>query len=507
MEAVTDPETRQSSSPAGLAFFVPPGLLALLLLPTSPRAGILLLLWVIAAAVSLFFLDPGVVFALGVAGAVFSGFGPLIGLPISPDRPLTTLGLAALLAGAPLAVRRTRRLRWHAVHTWMLITVVAVIILGTVTDSFSVDGAIFALLDRLGVVPFIAFVFAPLFFGTERQRASLSAVVVAVGWYLGITAVLEGFGLRRLTWPGYINDPSLGLHFERARGPFLESTGMGLALLGCMIVAIVAAQTWLHRSTRMIAAAAVPVLLLGSVFTLTRAVWLAAAVSLSLGIISHARSRRWFLPIAATALISVFLALAVVPGLSEQVTERRTERVAVWDRLNSNEAAIVAFRENPIVGIGWGLFAKRSDPYLWQADNIPLTGHRIEVHNVLLSRLAEIGLAGTIPWLVTVTLGIALPIVRRPPPELEAWRRGLLMYAAAWAVMGAFGPMSTAFPNLLLWVIAGVVSAPHTSEPLDDVELRSELAASALPPGTGLALPGTIRLSALSQSARDRVRS
>ncbi len=504
MEYIDEQEIGRPSSLVAPAVLLPVMLLGLLLVPSSYRVWLLLVVGVPLAAVSALLVEPGLIFALGLAGAVFSGFGPLIGLPISPDRPLTVLGIAALFAGAPLAVQRTRGLRWHAVHTWMLLTVGAVIILGTITESFGVDVAIFALLDRLGIVPFIAFTLAPLFFGTAPQRAVLSAILVAIGWYLGITAVLEGFGLRRLTWPAYINNPSIGLHFERARGPFIESTGMGLSLLGCMIVAIVATATWRHRFTRALAGASVPVLLLGSVFTLTRAVWLAAIVALALGIISHPRTRRWFLPLMGVGVLAVFLALLIVPGLSEQVTERQTERLAVWDRLNSNQAAIEAFKENPITGIGWGLFAKRSDPYLWQSDSIPLTGHRIEVHNVLLSRLAEIGLAGTIPWLITLSLGIALPVVRRPPPELEAWRRGLLMYSAAWAVMGMFGPMSTAFPNLLLWVIAGVVAAPFTSVLLEGDESVSERSPE-VPAGVGPAVSGTVHLSAPVHASASRV--
>lgn len=451
----------RTSTQAGVSVLAVAVVIVAAAVATGPVALALIVAGGAAFALCAVRFEPAALLSLAIAGAMFSGFGANIGLPISPDRPLFALALGAAFTGLPFGDTDRPRLRWRPVHTWMIATVLMVIALGTTNDSWSIDVAIFALLDRLGVVPFLAFSIAPLLFRDDRQRAWLTGVMVGCGWYLSITAILEGFGQRSLVWPAYINDPSIGLHFERARGPFVESTGMGLSLLGCYACAVVAVFTWRRTGPRVLAALLLPAALLGMLFTLTRAVWLAAVVSSAVGILMHPRARRYTVHLGLAGVMVVLLALVTVPGLSDAVTERRNERVAVWDRFNSNEAAIQAFADKPLTGIGWGLFAKRSDPYLWQSDNYPLTGHRIEVHNVLLSRLAEIGLLGTVPWLLTLAVGLGRAVLRPGPAELEPWRLGLAMFGSAWATMGAFGPISTALPNLLLWTMGGVVSAPY----------------------------------------------
>jgi O-antigen ligase len=322
-------------------------------------------------------------------------------------------------------------------------------------------------MDRVGLVPFVAFAIAPLIYATARQRSFLVAVLVGIGWYLGITALLEGFDAKELTWPGYINDPTVGIHFERARGPFAESTIMGAALIGCLVACVIALKTWRSRAARLAAGVLVPVLLLGTILTLTRAVWLAAGLATAVGVLADPKLRRYFVPLAAIATVAVGVALATVPGLTGQVDERRQDQIPVWDRLNTNAAAWDAFRDEPLNGVGWNQFARRSADYLEQNPNFPLTGNRIEVHNVLLARLAEVGLIGTLPWMLALLLGVAVPAFRRSPTDsdLEPWRIGLLMYGTAWTVIAAFGPMSGAFPNLFLWLLAGIVAIPMTSRP------------------------------------------
>src|SRR5438093_1302521 len=73
---------------------------------------------------------------------------------------------------------------------------------------------------------------------------TFSAALVALGAYLGLTAVFEGLGLDALIVPRYIADPGAGIHFGRARGPFVEAVADGLALFGCGVAAAVAFTHW-----------------------------------------------------------------------------------------------------------------------------------------------------------------------------------------------------------------------------------------------------------------------
>src|SRR5436190_14005533 len=92
---------------------------------------------------------------------------------------------------------------------------------------------LFALLDRLGLISSLLFLVAPVAFRTDRQRSHLLVGLVVIGAYLGITALLEEVDLNQLIVPDYITDPTVGIHFNRARGPFVEAAANGLALYGC----------------------------------------------------------------------------------------------------------------------------------------------------------------------------------------------------------------------------------------------------------------------------------
>jgi O-antigen ligase len=116
----------------------------------------------------------------------------------------------------------------------------------------------------------------------------------------------------------------------------------------------------------------------------------------------------------------------------------------------------------PLLGFGWGTFTHVAEPYFRQREDIPLTasngpkGTDIQ-HSVLLSNAVELGLLGSTLWLLAIVLAVGGAIVTRGPPELLPWRMGLLAFTCCWAVVLNLTPLPQAFPNLLLWLWAGVV--------------------------------------------------
>ena len=114
---------------------------------------------------------------------------------------------------------------------------------GTIGD----ENAVFALLDRYGIVPFILFAVAPAAFPSERQRRILLGILTAVGAYLAYTSILGWLGPRSLVWPHYITDPSIGIHADRARGPFAEAGADGMALFECGVAAVMLAAMRIER--------------------------------------------------------------------------------------------------------------------------------------------------------------------------------------------------------------------------------------------------------------------
>jgi putative inorganic carbon (hco3(-)) transporter len=400
-------------------------------------------------------------FSAVIVLSVFSGQWSHLGLPIGADRLALAVALAvgasrawrgALAPAAALAghVRATR---------WLLVLVAAYAIVSAAwVGTLAQHDGLYGLLDKLGIVPFAFFAVAPVAFATERQRAVLLAALVTLGAYLGLTALAEGLGLDGLVFPRYIVDPTVGIHADRARGPFVEAVANGLALFACGVAAALALARWRDRAARLAACAVLVLCAVGIELTLTRAVWIAGIVAPAVAMLCSPALRRWMLPATAVAGLVVWGALAFVPGLQGKADTRAQDERSVWDRLNTDDAAVSMVAQRPLQGFGWNSFVTRGPAYLRQGGDYPLTGAGLVVHNVFLSNAAELGLVGLVAWLAAFLLGVGVTALRRAPPALEPWRIGLVALAVNYVVVACFGPLGYAFPTLLLWTWAGIVA-------------------------------------------------
>jgi O-antigen ligase len=406
-------------------------------------------------------------FSAVIVLSVFSGQWSHLGVPIGADRLALALGLALLAWRAwrgelPAAAPRASHVRATA---WLLsIAAAYAIVSATWAGTLRQHDGLYGLLDRLGIVPFLLFGVAPLVFGTERQRTILLGTLVALGGYLGVTALAEGLGLDGLVFPRYILDPTIGIHLDRARGPFVEAVADGLALFACGVAAAVAFTRWRSRRARGLALAVVALDLVGVLLTLTRAVWLAAAIVPLVVLLSSPRLVRYALPALLVGALVVGAAYATVPGLSQKAGERSRSERPIWDRVNTDEAALRMVAERPVLGFGWDRFRADSGAYMRQNADFPITGVGIPVHNVPLSHAVELGLLGLALWALAFAAAVLAPALRRGPPALEPFRLALLALALSWLVVGMFGPLGYAFPTLLLWTWAGIVHGARTTE-------------------------------------------
>ncbi len=394
--------------------------------------------------------SPAVTISAGIALEVFSGQFSQLGSPVGIDRVVVVAGIVAAVARD--VRRRDGRLRVSGVHVLLL----AIGAYGLISALFAeqlVSNAVFGLVDYLGLLPFALFFIAPAAFPTERERNILLSTLVGVGLYLGITAVLETTGPASLIVPGYIADPSVGIHFGRARGPFVEAAGDGLAMFGCGVAAAIALARW--RRGRWLAWAALLACVFGVVYCLTRQVWVAAALGTVAGMVARRELRVWLIPAALVGVVAVGGAIALVPGLSERASTRVNDRRPVWDRLNSDNAALRMIADRPLLGHGWYTFGTESLRYYRQAPDRPVTTVG-RVHNVFLSYAAELGVLLCVAWVIALGLALMGGLRRRGPPDLDDWRSGLVAFAVAWAVVANFTPMGYAFAHSLLWLWAGL---------------------------------------------------
>lgn len=403
---------------------------------------------------------PAVLLCAGVALSMFSGNWNALGFPnlVAPDRILLAAAAIAMLVRAPGA-RDRPPIELEPIHVLLALTVAYVagsnIAAGHGTDLSSW----LRIFDRIGIVPFVIFVLAPFAFPTARERSWLLATLVAVGAYLSATAVLEVTKTYSLVFPRYIADPTVGIHFDRARGPFVEAVANGTALYAAGVAAVIGAVTW-RGAAKKLAVVVAAACTASLVLTLTRSVWVGTLAATALTALAVPRLRRWFVPGAVAFALLVAAPLIVLPGFAARAQSRDQDQQTVWDRYNLNRAALNMVEQRPLFGYGWGSFADRGTDFFRLGPDYPLTaGVGTGIHSAVFSHLAELGLIGTFLWGLSTILVPAMAILRRGPPELDAWRAGLLAYALFWWVVANF-VYPYMFSVLILWLLAGVLWTP-----------------------------------------------
>ena len=395
-------------------------------------------------------------FLAGLVLSMFSGNSKLLGLPVAPDRVLFGLSLLLLASKGQLAgVLRGR----GGLAALMAATITWVVGSALVAGTLFTNYGLFALIDRI-LLPFVFFLLAGVLFRDVRSRNLLLRVLVLIGLYLGLTAFFEVVGPHSLVVPGYIMDPDVGIQFGRARGPFVTSDADGLVMVASLAAGVLGWVRW-RGVWRWTAAATCLTCSLGALLTLTRSIWLGAALGLTLAGLAAPRLRRW-LPLVLVALgIGVVVALGTLPGLHDDATARAATSRSLEDRANTNSAALRVVEQRPLTGVGWMRFIDVSQDYVRQSDEFPITNIHIEVHNVVLGRAAELGLPGAALWVLCLLAGPVAAAVRplSGPQDVEEWRLVLLAALTCWVVTIMVSPVPYPLANYLVWLLGGLVAA------------------------------------------------
>ena len=315
--------------------------------------------------------------------------------------------------------------------------------------------AIFAWLDQL-VVPGIMYLAGVVAFNDEPARRVLLRSVVVVAVYVGGVSVLQFLGVSGPMIPQVLSEDVGSDVLVRAGGPFGQVGANGAALaMSIPFAALVIQQS--KGGWRVLGMASLVLSLAGCFLTLTRSVWIAAILSLLFFLAANPSVRRWLMPSIAGLGVAVYTALVLSSALLTAVVERVGTSRSIDDRAITNAAAADMSLTYPLTGVGWGHFLDVVDDWVLQPDADALTNTHIIAHNILLSRAAELGLAGACLLAAAVLLGPVRQAVllRKRAPEWTAAVGGAFV---GWFVIAMLTPMGYAYANYMLWLMAGVIA-------------------------------------------------
>ena len=326
------------------------------------------------------------------------------------------------------------------------------------------DVGTWSVLTAKFIVPFTFFWLSPLVFPNGRSLQWLERFLLAVLAYLIWTALAFLVGAHSLIFPHFILDESLGIHFERARGPFLQAVANGVTL---NLLGLFAIERYRRGKLSSIwSLLLLCTLPLAIVATKTRGVWVAFAVSILWLMLrsGDARLRR----ASAALVLAGGLGVLVVLGLGDTALG---DTAALQDRLQDNspvEFRIAAYRA------GWNMFLQRSIQG-WGAGQLQAElpdqiegfhGEAFAVHNTYLEMLVEHGLPG---FALYVWILVELFRLRRREGEDESDIIGSIrslwpLLLGVYLVNALFVVMNYQFVNGLLFTFAGILAAnPSTA--------------------------------------------
>lgn len=314
------------------------------------------------------------------------------------------------------------------------------------------------------VVPFVLYHFAGIVFEDSSSLRRFETFLLLVLGYLCLVAILFLFGAKELIVPRFILDETLGVHADRARGPFLQAVANGVTL---NMLGLIALDSYRRRRLKGLPALlllmALPLAILA---TQTRAVWLsfAACVPALFFVSSSKRVRR----------ACLFLILAGAVGLvgvlsfddaNTSFFSRLEERSPVEFRVVMYQTGLEMFLEKPLTG--WGLselqpeLAKRVHDFHQSA---------FFFHNTYLEIAVQHGLLGLAlyVWIVIDLFRLGRRR-RRHATSLEDafldehFRSLWPLVVGVYLFNGSFVVMNYQFVNGLLFTIAGMLAAQNRS--------------------------------------------
>lgn len=310
---------------------------------------------------------------------------------------------------------------------------------------------------------------------SNRDLVIVSCGFVLFGVYLGLIGIAENRSWYGIIFPTYIYASEQTEFLGRARGPFLNPVSNGLFLVTALAIAWSVCVAARIRG-RLLLVASIPIMLLGTLFTLTRSVWMGALVGAAFLVWVPSQIRQRGLMIAAGGLMALILVSSLGRSL---ISFKRDKNVTISEMSKSAQlrpifarVAVAMCKDRPLWGFGFGQYSKHRPDYIKQFQSGSKTMLELDLaneyyqHNVFLSYLVDTGLLG-MGWLVLmlgnmVLIGTELWKNRLMSHLARQMGLVLIVLVANYCINGMFHDVSLInMGNTLLFFVAGIASNLH----------------------------------------------
>ncbi len=320
--------------------------------------------------------------------------------------------------------------------------------------SYPFDATTWSVIVAKFIGPFALFWLSGLVFDDERSLQWFERFSVLVLAYLTFLAVAFLLGFHQLIFPRFILDESIGIHADRARGPFLQAVPNGVTLNFLGLLAIDRyRQGRLRGLGAVILLASLPVAILA---TKTRGVWLAFVASVVLLTIRSADRKLWrtCLVCAIVTVIAILL-VAKFQDAEGALEDRFSDADSIEFRMAVYQSGWNMFLEHPLTG--WGLHETQAQ---LASRTSGFRGETFAVHNTYLELLIEHGLVGfgLYLWLLVALFRLRKEVPGEPF-AVASIRRLWPLLLGVYLVNAMFVVMNYAFVNGLVFSYAGILAA------------------------------------------------
>jgi O-antigen ligase len=290
------------------------------------------------------------------------------------------------------------------------------------------------LINGYGIPIFLFFVLRSMRIEPDRLKIPYW-ILVGLGLYLSITAILEAGKFWSLVYPKFIADSTLGIHFGRARGPMLQSVRLGVCLLASWSVLTVFSIWSLPGSKRrwIFALGTLPLFWGAILVTYTRSIWMGLLLVLAMLVVLCLRGRLRQSLIATGLVGSLVLGIAFGPSLVAFKREYSAAETLESTKMRAAFAyvSVEMFKQRPLAGYGFNQFNIANKEFLSdRSTNIRLESIRHYVHhNSFLSLIVDLGLIGFTLFAVALAALVRQVWALWRTTDAPSWARGIALTA------------------------------------------------------------------------------